>query len=188
MRLSIKFNISSDLQFDAMSVAIGQILKSLADKAGTITPYKDQLIYDPLQIGLTGQPKTGKSALITNAVKAGFADTQFDKKEKTVKSHDQTRDIKVWKRWIADSFEIRMQDQRAISALPYIANELPNFERRGIRIFEHVYDELKPLCELLMHLENADNGAKYLHLKAKENTDIKTALETIIPTIQDLRV
>ena len=190
MSLTYRFNASSNAQFLLFASSLGHVFAVLATQGGDVVEYKGQRLFQPLQIGLTGKSGSGKSTLIETAVKQGLKDCPLKQTIQTVRSADNTRDVKALMRWVHDDFEIRSQDQRALSALSAHQVELPDFDRPGIRVFEHAYEDLKPHCALLIHFERTDDGKRVIRMDIQnQSPDLLNIInEQFLPETQSLLI
>ena len=179
--MNITFDMSDSDKFTKVSQALGDVFKRVGPNAGSLTEYRGEKLYHPLQIALRGGSKSGKSSLMRRAARHAFAETSnVEETIKTIPSANQSRLVTVFARWISEEFEIRTQDEHALRARPDLAfkfrHEISDFDRPGIRVFEHPDEDIEKYCEIAMRIDAPGDGSRYLSAQVQETTMEKYGL------------
>ena len=163
-----RFDISTDEQFAELAGVFGHAMTAVEEQ-GYNVEYNGRTLHHPGQIGVIGRSAIGKSTFF-NSVMDTFADAAAQVSEKRQPSHDQSREVLVWKQWLMqDGREVRLQDLHAQAALSHMPDmHLPNRESAGITIFEHV-DESTEFCDMVMHFGYDESGRRYLEVQTTDD-------------------
>lgn len=191
MKKSLKhigeFDISDEAHFQELCGAFSHALKAV-EAQGYGVEYAGEILYHPGQIGVIGPPASGKSTFFKTAMQA-FAPEDSIVTEKYNPSHDQSRNILVWRHWISlqNNKEITLMDMHAYHALHHLAEmNPPDRKLAGLAIYEHVQGNEGHL-DMLLKFRYNESGRRVLDVSATEgvtqNTDFK---ENFLPSVQHL--
>ncbi|PCI55254.1 MAG: hypothetical protein COB36_06425 [Alphaproteobacteria bacterium] len=195
LNVSNTFNISTDHDFDSVAKAFPSLL-SLFEKRSTSVMYYGEELHHPGQIGVIGRARSGKSNFLNTAINVHMSGRKAQEDEIKLPRTVGGGEVQVYKRWITDECEIRIQDEKAISHL--LSNDepdcpvahtdllLPDFDRSGIRIMEHPEDKAG-FCDMLLEFYYDDDGQRFLKIKTTDEiADSDAYQKEFLPSVECL--
>ncbi len=188
LNVSYDFNITAEKDFLELAQAFVSVIKAVENQGYSVIYHGKELNHTG-KIGVLGRPACGKSHFIGIAADQYFAG-EVEVSGQTHPSHNQKRDIKLWKRWkLSDgSKEIRLQDDQALSALQgtFIVQDFDDDNYRGVGIFEHPKDP-EEFCDAIVRFSYDDQGQRILSLTVSDEVASEEVfVEGFIPYINEL--
>lgn len=188
LNVSYDFNVTDEQDFVDLAKAFMNVIKAVENQ-GYSVEYHGETLNHTGKIGVIGRPASGKSHFINIAADQYFPDN-VEVSGQTHPSHDQRRDIKLWKRWrLSDgSREIRLQDDQALSALhnTFLVQEFEDDNYRGVGIIEHPKNP-EEFCDAIVKFHYDEHGQRMINLTVSDNVAAeKEFIDDFLPNVDSL--